>query len=147
MAEVLNNDMKKLKEWIDSNRDYVLILISDHGVDSYGVAGYQMHGTSDDGNEGFILIYNPSIEPSNTIIPIDVIDVCPTLALYLKGVDIPANSMGVTRTYFGANTTSLNIKALKQVTLNTRVICSFVRMCCNCQELQQGKDCQWIRVC
>ena len=30
------NDLRKMKEWIDQNPDYLLILLSDHGVDDYG---------------------------------------------------------------------------------------------------------------
>jgi hypothetical protein len=39
MARVLNTDMKNMKSWIDSNPEYVLLLVSDHGVDEYGMAG------------------------------------------------------------------------------------------------------------
>ena len=39
MARILNTDMKSLKNWIDQNPRYVLLLVSDHGVDEYGLAG------------------------------------------------------------------------------------------------------------
>lgn len=39
MARVLNTDMKSMKSWIDNHPEYVLILLSDHGVDEYGMAG------------------------------------------------------------------------------------------------------------
>lgn len=100
MSKVLTGDLKKLKEWIDRNPDYLLILLSDHGVDEYGIAGYKMHGESTNGNEPFILLYNPSLSPKSEI-PLDIVDVAPTLALYFEGIDIPANSMGITSTYFG----------------------------------------------
>lgn len=124
----------QLKEWIDNNQEYLLILVSDHGVDQYGIEGYRMHGLSSGGNEPFILFYNPRLE-SKQEIRIDVVDVAPTIALFLRGVDIPSNSIGLTRTFFGLkrkkkeeeisfsdkglcctgeNQTELDIKALKQ---------------------------------
>jgi len=113
MARVLNTDMKSLKNWIDGNPDYVLILLSDHGVDEFGMAGYTMHGESAKGNEGFILMYNPKFVGKNEI-NVDVVDVCPTLASHLVGVDIPANSMGISRAYLGTNTSRDNIFMLKR---------------------------------
>lgn len=61
---------------------------------------YRMHGETIDGNEPFILLYNPKLNPKNEI-KIDVIDVAPTLSMYLKNVDIPANSMGIAQPYYG----------------------------------------------
>jgi hypothetical protein len=58
-----------------------------------------MHGNTIDGNEPFVMVYNPKIEPKSDI-RIDIVDVAPTLSLYF-GIDIPANSMGLTNTYFG----------------------------------------------
>lgn len=100
MARVMNTDMKGIKDWIDKNDDYLLLFISDHGVDEYGVAGYRMHGLSEDGNEPFIMVYNPRLEPKSEI-RIDIVDVAATLSLYLEGVDIPINSMGMSQTFFG----------------------------------------------
>lgn len=105
------------------------MLVSDHGVDEFGVEGYRMHGTSADGNEPFVLFYNPKLAPKAEI-RIDVVDVASTISLFFDGVDIPTNSLGVTHTYLGnvvsleANThsewttgenqTELDIKLLKQ---------------------------------
>lgn len=72
-----------------------------------------MHGESAKGNEGFILMYNPKFVGKNEI-NVEVVDVCPTLATHLVGVDIPANSMGITRAYLGTNSTKENILALKR---------------------------------
>jgi len=113
MAKIMQADFKQVKQWIDKNPDYLLILLSDHGVDQYGVDGYRMHGDALDGNEPFILLYNPRIEPKAET-RIDIVDVAPTLSLFLTGVDIPANSMGVSRTYFGKNQTEFSVKAMKQ---------------------------------
>lgn len=41
MAKVMQSDIKSLKRWIDDNPEYLLVLVSDHGVDEYGVAGYR----------------------------------------------------------------------------------------------------------
>lgn len=71
-----------------------------------------MHGEAADGNEPFILLYNPALEPKGPVslcllllilfqMKIDVIDVAATLSLYFEGVDIPANSLGLTHSYWG----------------------------------------------
>lgn len=72
-----------------------------------------MHGESQNGNEGFILMYNPNISPKSEI-KIDVVDVAPTLASHLLNIDIPSNSMGVTKAYFGVNKTGDAINSLKK---------------------------------
>jgi len=113
MAKVMQSDLKQVKRWIDANPEYLLILLSDHGVDEYGIGGYRMHGEAIDGNEPFILLYNPTIEPKREI-KIDVVDVAATLSMYLEGVDIPANSLGITQSFFGENQTEIHIKALKR---------------------------------
>eukprot|EP01114_Cavostelium_apophysatum_P005081 TRINITY_DN1568_c0_g1_i1.p1 TRINITY_DN1568_c0_g1~~TRINITY_DN1568_c0_g1_i1.p1 ORF type:complete len:876 (-),score=228.98 TRINITY_DN1568_c0_g1_i1:1299-3926(-) len=113
MARTMQTDMKSIKGWIDQNPEYLLVLLSDHGVDEYGIGGYRMHGESADGNEPFIMLYNPRLEPKHEI-RVDIVDVAPTLSFYFQGVDIPANSLGITRSYFGENQTELSIKALKQ---------------------------------
>lgn len=59
-----------------------------------------MHGTAADGNEPFILLYNPRLSPKSEI-KIDVVDVAATLSMYFDGVDIPANSLGISHAYFG----------------------------------------------
>ena len=55
-----------------------------------------MHGPSDGGNEAFLFFYSPSLKP----LPeqkqwIEVVDACPTIAMYFKGISIPAESIGV----------------------------------------------------
>ena len=37
----MQGDIKSLKRWIDANPEYLLVLVSDHGVDEYGIAGYR----------------------------------------------------------------------------------------------------------
>jgi hypothetical protein len=53
MARVLNTDMKSLKSWIDANQDYVLLLVSDHGVDEYTMTGRETFSSSNN-NSGSI---------------------------------------------------------------------------------------------
>jgi hypothetical protein len=72
-----------------------------------------MHGEAVDGNEPFIMLYNPALHPPKAPvwylqilyliwkIKIDVIDVAPTLSFYFDGADIPANSLGQTHVYWG----------------------------------------------
>jgi len=114
MARTMQSDFKQLKKWIDDNPEYLLILLSDHGVDQFGVEGYRMHGDSSDGNEPFILLYNPTINDTLQGQRIDVVDVAPTLAMYLEDVDIPMNSLGVGRPYYGPGQEKSYINAMKQ---------------------------------
>lgn len=80
--------------------------MSDHGVDEWGPGGYRMHGTSENGNEPFLLLYNPSLSSFEK--RIDIVDVAPTLVFYLKDVEIPANSIGVTHAHFGKTWNCMN---------------------------------------
>jgi hypothetical protein len=88
-------EFETLLSWIDMNPEYLLILSSDHGVDSYAGGKYTMHGFSEDGNAGFFTFYNPILkfsDPSPQII--DLWDVAATLSSFLRGVDVPASSVG-----------------------------------------------------
>ena len=71
-----------------------------------------MHGNTIDGNEPFVMLYNPKLDPKSDI-RIDIVDVAPTLSLYFDSVDIPANSMGITATYFGNKKTREKNKCKK----------------------------------
>jgi hypothetical protein len=39
MARTMNTDFKAIKEYIDNNPEYLLVLLSDHGVDEFGAEG------------------------------------------------------------------------------------------------------------
>jgi hypothetical protein len=99
LARRVQADFKTLKAWFDSNPDYTLILYSDHGVDEYVMGQYFMHGQTRDGNEPFLMLYNARFKPAPGLQRIDVVDVLPTLVQYFAGVDIPANSMGISYTH------------------------------------------------
>jgi hypothetical protein len=99
LARRVQADFKTLKAWFDSNPDYTLILYSDHGVDEYVMGQYFMHGQTRDGNEPFLMLYNARFKPAPGVQRIDVVDVLPTLVQYFAGVDIPANSMGISYTH------------------------------------------------
>ena len=45
-------------------------------------------------NDGFTMFYNPTLAPNQPEKVIESTDVAPTIASYLKGVDIPAQSIG-----------------------------------------------------
>lgn len=57
-----------------------------------------LHGETEGGNEGYLLMYNPLLEPYKSP-KIDVVDVAPTLAKYL-GADIPFATVGMPRRQF-----------------------------------------------
>ena len=99
MARRLIVDLEAARDFVDENPEYVLMLASDHGVDEQSTTGYRMHGTSKDGNMGFLLLYSSRLAPG-PLREIDIVDVCPTISTYLKGVDIPAMAVGVPRTQF-----------------------------------------------
>ncbi|EFC48510.1 FBOX domain-containing protein [Naegleria gruberi] len=108
LSDRIASDINPLKDWIDANPDYLLILSSDHGTDDVS-NGYVLHGYSRDGNEGYVMLYNPRLKPYDE--RLDIVDVCPTVAKYLKGVDIPADNIGVSRAYFGDDEESLKYKS------------------------------------
>src|SRR3989338_7502555 len=97
-ARTLNRDLISLKDFVDSHPEYLLVLLSDHGVDSFGPDGYRMHGDSEHDNAGFLMLYNPSLSSFHDPALINVVDVCATLSPYL-GAAIPINSIGVSHAF------------------------------------------------
>lgn len=116
LAKRIADDLNTVKEWIDKNPDYLLILSSDHGCDDVS-NGYVLHGYSTNGNEGYIMFYNPALTKHQS--RIDVVDVAPTIAKYLHKVDIPADNIGLAQTVFpevgpdGKSTSEQKIKAIQ----------------------------------
>ncbi|KAG2383489.1 hypothetical protein C9374_004160 [Naegleria lovaniensis] len=108
LSDRIASDINPLKDWIDANPDYLLILSSDHGTDDVS-NGYVLHGYSRDGNEGYVMLYNPRLKPYEE--RLDIVDVCPTVAKFLKDVDIPADNIGVSRAYFGGDDESLKYRS------------------------------------
>lgn len=113
LANRIADDLNTVKAWIDQNPDYLLILSSDHGVDDVS-NGYVLHGYSTNGNEGYLMLYNPRLMPHKE--RIDVVDVAPTIAKYLDKVDIPADNIGITRVFYEPTPEGIRHKtnALKQ---------------------------------
>jgi hypothetical protein len=113
LSNRIADDINALKGWIDKHPDYLLILSSDHGCDDVS-NGYVLHGYSTNGNEGYVMLYNPSLTKHSE--RVDVVDIAPTIAKYLDKVDIPADNIGVTRVYYGDTPEALISKehALKQ---------------------------------
>jgi hypothetical protein len=62
--------------------------------------GYVLHGYSNNGNEGYMMLYNPKLKPQEEK-KIHVVDVAATISGYFKDVDIPVDSVGVSHTYYG----------------------------------------------
>ena len=60
-----------------------------------------------------MLIYNPNLLPNNDR-RLDVVDICSSLAKFLKGVDIPADNIGVSAVHYGALNDVYKAKALQQ---------------------------------
>jgi hypothetical protein len=88
---------QKLKQFVDSNPDYLLILNSDHGGSPTGGKHEgQLHGVPDGGNEAWILFYNPNLTPLGQQGSwMDTVDVCGTISGYFSGVNIPMESVGI----------------------------------------------------
>jgi hypothetical protein len=55
IIEKFASDMQYVKQWVDANPEYLLILVSDHGGQSTGEAA--AHGSNTDGNEAFLAFY------------------------------------------------------------------------------------------
>jgi len=110
VSNKLTEDLVKLKSWIDKNPEYLLILSSDHGVDG---PGNLLHGHPMEGNDGYLMFYNPSLA-TRKMRKMDVVDVAPTLTKYLKGVDIPASSVGMAMNYYGNSQRETYWKVLTQ---------------------------------
>lgn len=75
-----------------------------------------MHGFTSDENEGYMMVYNPKLEalPLAESPMIDVVDVSATLSKFFHGVDIPFNSVGMPRNYFGPDSIVAQCKVLMQ---------------------------------
>lgn len=41
MANLIQYDFRKLKNWININSEYLLIILSDHGIDQFEIGGYK----------------------------------------------------------------------------------------------------------
>jgi len=50
-------------------------------------------------NDGFMMFYNPTLKPVPENI-LESVDIAPTIASYLRGVDIPAQSIGTAQVGF-----------------------------------------------
>eukprot|EP01103_Thecamoeba_quadrilineata_P002511 TRINITY_DN12460_c0_g1_i1.p1 TRINITY_DN12460_c0_g1~~TRINITY_DN12460_c0_g1_i1.p1 ORF type:complete len:968 (-),score=127.20 TRINITY_DN12460_c0_g1_i1:63-2966(-) len=127
IARRCGNDFRYIKDWIDQNPEYLFIVSSDHGVDEMTAAGYRMHGESAQGNEGFFMFYNPRLRTVSEKQRIDIVDVCPTIAKYLKGVDIPANAIGLPRNIFHGDRGNLSTLQVSEQALLQKLIPSRVR--------------------
>ncbi|KYQ88324.1 hypothetical protein DLAC_11023 [Tieghemostelium lacteum] len=90
-------DMKYVKDWVDNNPEYLLVIISDHGgkLKSETAA----HGDNNNGNEAFMVIYSPDLAPLPEDLQdkfIDQVDVCSTIWQHFagSGVSLPAENIG-----------------------------------------------------
>eukprot|EP01132_Coremiostelium_polycephalum_P008366 gene8366-10275_t len=94
------SNMNGVKEWIDENPEYLLVVLSDHGGKLLSETA--AHGSNNGGNEAFMVIYNPNVQP----LPmedqdkfIDQVDVCATIWQHFagSGVSLPAENIGKVR--------------------------------------------------
>ncbi|EAL71474.1 hypothetical protein DDB_G0271900 [Dictyostelium discoideum AX4] len=90
-------NMKYIKQWVDENPEYLLVIFSDHGgkLTSETAA----HGANNGGNEAFMVIYNPTIDPLPSNLQdkfIDQVDVCSTIWQHFSGsgVSLPSENIG-----------------------------------------------------
>ena len=78
-----------------------------------------MHGLTEGGNEPFLLVYNPALQPTPKK-KIDIVDVAATLSSYIYDIDLPQNAIGYSRRTFpddSKNTTEIKFwkKSLHQL--------------------------------
>ncbi|KAF2070123.1 hypothetical protein CYY_008563 [Polysphondylium violaceum] len=91
------SNMKYIKNWIDANPEYLLVIFSDHGGKLLSETA--AHGGNNDGNEAFMIIYNPTLTPlpnEQQDIFIDQVDVCATVWQHFAGagVSLPIENIG-----------------------------------------------------
>jgi hypothetical protein len=101
LARRTQADFKTLRAWFDANPDFTLILTSDHGVDEYHLRPVR-HARPHAERQRAIshALQRSDFTPSGGApLRIDIVDVLPTLVQFFAGVDIPANSMGISYTY------------------------------------------------
>jgi len=90
-------NMAFIKNWIDTNPEYLLVIFSDHGGKLLSETA--AHGSNNGGNEAFMIIYNPSLTPlpkEQQDIFIDQVDVCATVWQHFAGagVSLPIENIG-----------------------------------------------------
>lgn len=105
MSAPINDLLISLKEFVDKNPDYVLLLNSDHGVDSGG----KIHGRGINGNIGYLQVYSSRLPGISETTEMDVVDFAPTVATLL-GIDIPMRSIGYTRLRLGKDEDLVSIR-------------------------------------
>lgn len=125
----LAGDLVYVREWVDNNPDYLLVVVSDHGQ-KMSNAEVEIHGNwLLTGNEGWMMIYNPKLgHPiSNSINPVilNTVDVAPTLWQFFSasGASIPAESVGKVVPVTTSTTTrykALYVNALQLRKYNSR---------------------------
>lgn len=96
IVDQLEDILIKLKRFVDEHPDYLFMFVSDHGGSlTGGQHEGQLHGVPDNGNEAWVLFYNPNLVPlMNQGTWLDTVDVASTIAKYFKGVNIPMESVG-----------------------------------------------------
>ncbi|KAL0210690.1 hypothetical protein RCL1_005126 [Eukaryota sp. TZLM3-RCL] len=108
-AKTVSRDMLRMKEWLDRNPEYLLVISSDHGVDE-GKYAEILHGYSENGNSGIFLLYNKYLNASTLQREpiecrgryescgerwIETVDMAAFLSPLLVNVDIPYSAVGV----------------------------------------------------
>jgi uncharacterized protein (DUF486 family) len=93
-------DIPYVKQWVDDNPEYLLVVVSDHGQ-KMSNAEVEIHGNwLLSGNEAWMMIYNPNLQNPISRLPapivLNTVDVAPTLWQFFSasGASIPAESVG-----------------------------------------------------
>lgn len=61
MINTFGKNLAAVKDWIDRNPEYLLIVLSDHGGEWEEDNVLSTHGPSGGGNEAFVVFYSPKI--------------------------------------------------------------------------------------
>jgi hypothetical protein len=100
----VNDDLKVFADWVDYNRDYVLVLMSDHGQNKRDDKEFILHGEGEDQNEGIFAVYSPALFPQgqprlgeDPLPKLLISDVMASLVALIQDVDFPVSSIGVPR--------------------------------------------------
>ena len=98
---ITNKYISAIHKWVNLNREFSLILFSDHGGNLFpGDETLTMHGSNVEGNEAIFSLYNKNLGENydklkfNDIKIINRYEYATTMPQIIEGINIPINSIG-----------------------------------------------------
>ena len=98
---IINKYILAIHKWVNLNKEFSLILVSDHGGNLFpGDETLTMHGSNVEGNEAIFSLYNKNLGDNynklkfNNIKIINRYEYATTIPQIIEGINIPINSIG-----------------------------------------------------